>query len=346
MSFFNNNSLPLIRLAHPLAFAAFLKHVGAPAESYFRRQGLPTLCTDPSAFVPLNKAWAFFDDIAQREDLAVGWHVGRYIGDNNLNAGLLAKLEAAPTLYQALHLMARMINTESSHLRLGIKEEDHRILFYTTGYTKIRDEPGYSSSQAYQLEAYVDLIRNFIGKHWIPKEIGVTAATLPAVAKEHFPGCRFLLNQQYSYVAVPRSCLHLSVYTRHVKSSDATPMVFTDQLSFAESLSLVLKPYLAEGYPSLNFVASLTGISIRTLARRLSECGKDYQSLVDETRFNVARDLLRDNNVPIRAVAESTGFTDPANFSRMFRRIGGLSPRDFRKAAQSQSCLQQFDGEL
>ena len=118
-------------------------------------------------------------------------------------------------------------------------------------------------------------------------------------------------------------------------------MVFTDQLNFAESLSLVLKPYLVEGYPSLRFVASLTGISIRTLARRLSECGKDYQSLVDETRFNVARDLLQDNSVPIRNVAEATGFADPANFSRMFRRIGGLSPRDFRKAAQSQSSLQQ-----
>ena len=343
MPLYTKKSIPLIRLAHPLAFAAFLKHVGAPVESYFRRQGLPTLCTDPNAFVPLKKAWAFFDDIAQREDPAVGWHVGRYIGDNNLNAGLLAKLEAAATLYQALHLMACMINTESSHLRLGIKEEDHRILFYTAGYTSIKDEVGYSSSQAYQLEAYVDLIRHFIGKHWIPKEIGVTAVTLPVVVKEHFPGCEFLLNQPFSYVAVPRSCLHLSVRTRRVKSIDTTPMVFTDQLNFAESLSLVLKPYLVEGYPSLRFVASLTGISIRTLARRLSECGKDYQSVVDEVRFDMARDLLRDKNTPIRVVAESTGFSDPANFSRMFRRIGGLSPRAFRKAVQSRSCLQQFD---
>ena len=338
-----NNSIPLIRLAHPLAFAAFLKHVGAPVESYFRRQGLPTLCTDPSAFVTLDKAWGLFGDIAQREDQEVGWHVGWYIGDNNLNTSLLLKLEAAPTLYQALHLMARLINTESSHLCLGIKEEDHRILFYNAGHTKLKDESGYSSSQAYQLEAYVDLIRHFIGKHWIPKEIGVTAATLPAVAKEHFPGCRFLLNQQYSYVAVPRSCLHLSMHTRHIVKSKAAPMILTDQLSFDESLSLLLKPYLVEGYPSLEFVASLTGISIRTLARRLSECGKNYQSLVDEVRFDMARDLLRDKNTPIRVVAESTGFSDPANFSRMFRRIGGLSPRAFRKAVQSRSCLQQFD---
>jgi hypothetical protein len=270
----HKNLPPVIRLAHPLAFAAFLNHVGAPVEGYFRRQGLPALCKDPNAFVPLKKAWALFDDAAQREGLAVGWHVGRYIGDHNLNAGLLLKLEEAPTLYRALHRMARLVNSEASHLRLGIKEERHCILFYTTGYSAMTNEPGFSSSQAYQLEVYLDLLRHFIGKSWVPEEIGITAATVPAVVEEHFPDCRIRFNRPFSYLAVPRSCLHLSVRTRRVESSGADPLLLTDKLNFADMLSLVLKPYLSQGYPSLRFAASLTGTSVRTLARRLSECGK------------------------------------------------------------------------
>ena len=328
---------PVIRLAHPLAFAAFLRHVGAPVEGYFRRQGLPALCKDPNAFVTLKQTWALFDDAAQREDLAVGWHVGQYIGDNSLNTGLLLKLEGAPTLYQALQRMARLINSESSHLRLGIKEEHHRILFYTTGYKAIMNEPGFSSSQAYQLEAYLDLVRHFIGKSWVPEEIGITAATVPAVVEEHFPGCRIRFKQPFGYLAVPRSCLHLSMRTRHVESSGADPLLLTDKLNFADMLSLMLKPYLSQGYPSSRFAASLSGISVRTLARRLSECGKTYQSLVDETRFNVASELLRDTDTPLGDIAGFTGFSDQANFSRMFSRIGGLCPSDFRKAVQSQA---------
>jgi transcriptional regulator GlxA family with amidase domain len=64
---------------------------------------------------------------------------------------------------------------------------------------------------------------------------------------------------------------------------------------------------------------------------------KIYQSQVDETRFNVAGELLRGTDTPLGGIAGSTGFSDQANFSRMFRQIGGLSPRDFRKAAQSQA---------
>jgi hypothetical protein len=56
----NNSGPPVIRLAHPLGFAAFLEHLGAPVDGYFRRQDLPALCKDPNAFVPLKKAWAFF----------------------------------------------------------------------------------------------------------------------------------------------------------------------------------------------------------------------------------------------------------------------------------------------
>lgn len=321
-----------MRLAHPMAFAAYLRHVGVPVAGYFRRQGLPALCTDPNAFVPVKRAWALFDDAARREDPDIGWHVGRFVGDHNLNVGLLNKLEDTPTLYQALQRFIRLVNTEASHLRLGIMEERHRILFYTTGYSFMADEVGFSGSQAYQLEVYLDLIRHFIGKWWVPKEIGIHCQTVPAVVEEHFPNCRIRVNQPFGYLAVPRACLHLPVLTRHVESSGVNPPVHTDDLNFADTLSLVLRPYLSQGYPSSRFAASLIDTSVRTLARRLSECGKTYQSLIDETRFNVARELLRGTDASISDIAGFIGFSDQANFSRLFHRVGGLSPRDFRKA--------------
>ena len=71
--------------------------------------------------------------------------------------------------------------------------------------------------------------------------------------------------------------------------------------------------------------------SVRTLARRLSEHGVNYQNVVDELRFSEAKKILETTDVKITEVAYAVGFEDPAHFSRMFRRIGGLSPRDFRK---------------
>lgn len=130
-----------------------------------------------------------------------------------------------------------------------------------------------------------------------------------------------------------------------MESSGVNPLVPTGDLNFADTLSLVLSPYLSQGYPSAGFAASLLDTSVRTLARRLSECGKTYQSLIDETRFNVARELLRGTDAPIGDIAGFIGFNDQANFSRLFHRVGGLSPRDFRKAQQGRACLAQFDSK-
>jgi AraC-like DNA-binding protein len=72
--------------------------------------------------------------------------------------------------------------------------------------------------------------------------------------------------------------------------------------------------------------------SVRTLARRLSDCAVTYQSVIDQVRFQAARELLQDTDLRITDVGIAVGFDDSANFARMFRRIGGLSPRQFRRA--------------
>jgi len=107
---------PLLRLAHPLAFSAYLRHVGAPVERYMRRQGLPVLCEDPNVFIPLARVWSIFDSAALHEGPMLGWQVGAHIGDHNLNAGLLRKLESAATLLRALRGLMRLVRAEASDL--------------------------------------------------------------------------------------------------------------------------------------------------------------------------------------------------------------------------------------
>lgn len=325
---------PIIRLSHVLSFAAFLEHIGAPTDRHFRRQGLPALCDDPDYFVPLTKAWAFFDSTAQSEDPMLGWHVGRFVGDRNLNLALLRKLEGAPTLYQALKRLIRLISAEASDLQLGILERRDDILFCTQ-YSGMKDVVGYASSQAYQLEVYLHLIRHFVGANWVPNEIGIEYPEVPPVVEEHFPGSQILTSQRVGYIAVPRYCLPVAARNRESDENGKTPLTLTRDFDYADSLRALLEPYLPEGYPTSQLSASLMNTSVRTLARRLSDCGVNYQTVVDDLRFSKARELLRNSQVPISTIASTTGFGDPSHFTRMFRRISGLGPREFRKASQA-----------
>jgi AraC-like DNA-binding protein len=192
--------------------------------------------------------------------------------------------------------------------------------------------PGYELSQSYQLGIILDLLRHFLGRSWVPKEIGIEYPSVPRVAEEHFPGSRILAQQRIGYVTVPRSCLYVPARCGHLVAGGEDSLVLTKEFDYAETLCTVLHAYLPGGYPSARLAASLMDTSVRTLARRLADCGTTYRSVVDRVRFKAARQLLRDTDQQVTEVGMAIGFDDSANFARMFRRIGGLSPRQFRRA--------------
>lgn len=324
---------PIVRQAHPMAFAAFLEHSGVPADRLLRRQGIAVFCDDPGEFVLLHRVWEFFEATARTVDPMLGWHVGRFVGDHNLAAGLLGRLEGEPTLYEALKALVRLASSESSHLHIGIIERRTDILLFTH-YPMMKGLPAYPVSQAYNLGVFVDLIRHFVGRIWVPEEIGIEASEAPKVAEEIFRGCRILTKQGFGYVAVPRALLHSAVSAPHPKARNNDSLVLTKDFSFAETLGTLLHAYLPGGYPSARLAASLMDTSVTTLGRKLADCGTTYRSLVDRVRFKAAKELLETTDMRVTDVGLAIGFDDSSNFARMFRRIGGLSPREFRRASQ------------
>lgn len=331
---------PLLRQAHLMAFESFLRQRGAPVDRYLQDHGLPVMCDDLNAFVPLLRAWSFFDTVARHEDSNIGWLVGAHVGDQNLNAVLLQQLETAPTLLQALRRLVRMANSEATHVDIGVHERRDDILLFTH-YPGMLETPGYMISQAYQLGVFLGLIRHFLGRHWIPDEIGVESRLVPPMAREDFPGCRIMTQKPAGYIAVPRSCLHRTVPPGDAKVSRAenrllseTPQVANTNLNYPDMLRVVLKSYLSEGYPSQRVAAELMGTSVRTLTRRLSAHGLTYKMLIDELRFNEAKEQLQKSDMRIGDIANNIGFDDQGDFSRMIRRISGLTPSELRKTAQ------------
>jgi hypothetical protein len=71
----------------------------------------------------------------------------------------------------------------------------------------------------------------------------------------------------------------------------------------------------------------------RTLNRRLAACGTTFQTLVEEARFGLARQLLEDTDLPLAQIAATLGYADASAFSRAFRRWSGTAPSRWRAKA-------------
>ncbi|PLW67251.1 AraC family transcriptional regulator [Pseudohalioglobus lutimaris] len=83
--------------------------------------------------------------------------------------------------------------------------------------------------------------------------------------------------------------------------------------------------------PSLSDAAQQLHCSSRTLTRKLSAQGWQYQQLIDQVREIHARRYLSDPTLSITRVGQQLGYADSSGFHRAFKKWTGLSPRGFRE---------------
>jgi len=101
-------------------------------------------------------------------------------------------------------------------------------------------------------------------------------------------------------------------------------------MNFAEQVECALPQFVLNGATSADHVARFFGIHTRTLRKRLRADGTHLQKLVDQTRFGLARQLLRETELPVSEIAAALHFSDPNVFSRAFRNWAAASPRQWR----------------
>jgi AraC-like DNA-binding protein len=84
------------------------------------------------------------------------------------------------------------------------------------------------------------------------------------------------------------------------------------------------------GALDLTSAARALRTSERSLKRHLAAEGTSFSSVASAVRLERAQRLLRDPGLTVERVAEALGYTDPANFTRAFRKWAGESPRAYR----------------
>jgi AraC-like DNA-binding protein len=89
----------------------------------------------------------------------------------------------------------------------------------------------------------------------------------------------------------------------------------------------LLIPILHTGEASVDLIASKMGISRQTLFRKLKAEGLTFEKMLDELRHKLALHYLSGKKVSVNETAYLVGFSDPASFSRAFKRWTGRSPR-------------------
>jgi AraC-like DNA-binding protein len=87
---------------------------------------------------------------------------------------------------------------------------------------------------------------------------------------------------------------------------------------------------------TLEGLASIAGLSRAAFAQRFKRVAGDTPAhYVARVRVQRAMDMLRGGDDSVERIAEVVGYGDPFVFSKAFKRIQGVSPREFRGMARA-----------
>ncbi len=89
----------------------------------------------------------------------------------------------------------------------------------------------------------------------------------------------------------------------------------------------LLIPILHTGEVRVDIIAGNLSLSRQTLFRKLKAEGITFEKVLDELRHRLALHYLNGKKVSVNQTAYLVGFSEPAAFSRAFKRWTGSSPR-------------------
>jgi AraC-like DNA-binding protein len=97
--------------------------------------------------------------------------------------------------------------------------------------------------------------------------------------------------------------------------------------STRDRVEKLLTPMLQTGEVSMSGIAGNLCCSRQTLFRKLRLEGVTFEQVLDELRHKLALNYLEAKKASVKETARLVGYSDPAAFSRAFKRWTGSSPR-------------------
>jgi len=185
------------------------------------------------------------------------------------------------------------------------------------------------------LAAGFNYIRELVGPSWRPTEVFLPHSRPPSsVAYRQFFGVEPRFNADTCAMRFPAYWLDRPLAGASAERKRAA-------LTRLEAISpgVVMQSYrglrtlLISGKCAGDDLAQLLDLHRRTLNRRLREAGTTFQSVLDDVRFEVARQLLLYTDQCMDDVAASLGYAAVAPFMRSFRRWSGTTPGQWRRRA-------------
>lgn len=324
--------VPAHRVGGLAAIPPLLRSLGIEPSGLLGRAGLaPDALDGPDRQAPFA---ALVRLLAECADATRRPHFGLLVGER----WGLAETGAAGELARLSATVGEALDTLTIYQRLNSQAG----AAYLTRYPDVAELGfGIFRRQAQQLAIPYDIaiaaqatvMRELCGPSWRPREVLLPRAR-PADERpyaEYFR-CPVRYDSDRAAIRIAPGDLARDVRSANAARKRALEVELAPRLDedLVLRLQRSLRILLVDDAASKEFVAQHFAMHRRTLERRLNARGITFQAVLDEVRFEVARQLLHDTQLSMASIAGAIGFEEASSFSRAFTRWAGVSPTRWR----------------
>lgn len=252
--------------------------------------------------------------------------------------GLLGELvRHSPTVGEALQTLTvyQHLNSEG-----GLAFLIERGGLVDLGYAMYR--PGASGTDQYNegvLAAAFNFMRELCGPAWVPTQVfashtkpvdmGPYRSLFKSAPRFNAEICALRFSADWMAMPVEGADPVRRRQAQAQADADADDL---GRGRLLEQVRRALRLLLLRGMASGDEVARMLSMHRRTLNRRLQAQGTTFQEVLDQIRFEVARQLLA-SDIALDDIAATLGYSGVSPFMRAFRRWSGSTPGHWRRAA-------------
>ncbi len=324
-----DSKIHMVKSAFHAPFKIAMDACGISADYYFKKVNLPVKVDDPDGLLPVKPFFQLINMVAINENLpGFGAFVAKTTPWHKI-ASLAPLIEGSENLKALLETFCEIASHQSSHGSFSLIDEGSHYSFSYIGSPLFK---GDIQMELYRITSMIQLVQLATGAEWRPEIIRLITPKTNAVGS-----CQLLISsnisfsQKYSAISIDTALLQLPVQLEIPVTNIADNNSDADaNIEFTNSIRQILKTYTQTKSISIEGLADITDLSVRTLQRRLKANDLKFNDLLKEAKFEHAKEKLHDTQTPIKEIAESLGYSDAAHFTRAFHQWCGVSPTKFR----------------
>jgi AraC-like DNA-binding protein len=287
--------------------------------------------------IPLDRMYEMWERIMRELEKPSFPVEAALIPPNESKSPLTFLCRTSESMREAAHHLLRYVAaaTDEHTLRIDETDEEFAIVWEGTPIERL----GARCNLEFAIASYVNGGRVVTDARLAPKRVtfrhpapGDVEGHARVLGHVEFSAARASLVYATADVdmLLPSAVRGLAAYLeRHVASIVARLSARTPDT--ARARAAIVEDLRDGRAPSRPRTAARLGVSLRTLNRRLAEEGTTFLRVVDETRRELAEELLAGRTHVVKEIADLLAFADVRSFHRAYRRWTGKTPRARRE---------------